>query len=498
MLKVLVLRASVSTVDTVLTKLEQLNTKSGPFDCAFLLGHVFDTAEEVKSKSAVVPVFCTNGRQLLVPDQGSNKLGSNITLLNGYGIFITSHGLRIAYISGSDDYLEKNRDSIMKTFAGLDNKNVDILLTDDWSKPFDRSRGGHGKNRSLVDDIMKSVRPKYHFATNVVDLFHETLPFEWSGSDILTRCLNVAEYNSGAKWAYAFSISLDGDGPKSSKPSLMGNPYELPETNKRPLEQNQAAEAPAKKPKQILPEECRFCFSNPKIEEHLIISIGEHAYLTTAKGPLTVPTNNMEFSGHCLVIPIKHIPKINPDDGIDYDISASPIYLESLKYERAIAKMNFERFESCTISFEINSENSIHYHKQVFPVPKYLIGKFSAALERQVHFNNTKYTNNAKLEFDQYSGPHNEDFKALLNDREQNYIQFTVHENEGAEPKVYAARFGADERIDLQFGRRVLAFVLRLPKRAKWDSKICHQTQEEEKIDVKLFQKNFKDYELNS
>ncbi|CUS21978.1 LAQU0S04e05380g1_1 [Lachancea quebecensis] len=496
--KVLILRASVDTVDAVLTKLEQLNAKSGPFDCAVLLGHIFGKAEEAKSKTAAVPVFCTNGRELLMPDQGSHKLGSNITLLNGHGIFITSHGLRIAYVSGSSDYLEKNHESIMTTFTSLDNKNVDILLTDDWSKPFDGSREAQSKGSVLVDEIMKAVRPKYHFATNVVDLFHETLPFAWSGSDVLTRCLNVAEYNSGAKWAYAFSVSLDDNGPKPSKPSLMENPYERPVTNKRHLEQNQATEAPVKKPKQILPEECRFCFSNPKIEEHLIISIGEYAYLTTAKGPLTVPTNKMEFSGHCLVIPIKHIPKINCEDGIEYDVSASPIYLESIKYERAIAKMNFERFETCTIAFEINSENSIHYHKQVFPVAKYLVAKFSAALERQVHFNNTKYTNNAKLEFVQYNGLDNEDFRALLNDRKQNYIQFTVHEDEGVEPKVYVAQFGANERIDLQFGRRVLAFVLRLPKRAKWDSRICHQTQEEEKKDVKLFQENFKEYELSS
>src|SRR5579862_8414860 len=35
------------------------------------------------------------------------------------------------------------------------------------------------------------------------------------------------------------------------------------------------------------PESCFFCLSNPNIQKHLITSIGNDAYLTTAKGPLT-------------------------------------------------------------------------------------------------------------------------------------------------------------------------------------------------------------------
>lgn len=45
---------------------------------------------------------------------------------------------------------------------------------------------------------------------------------------------------------------------------------------------------------------CRFCFENPRIAKHLIISIGKKSYLA-------LPINASLTSGHCLIIPMNHV-----------------------------------------------------------------------------------------------------------------------------------------------------------------------------------------------
>ncbi|SCV04616.1 LANO_0G11298g1_1 [Lachancea nothofagi CBS 11611] len=496
MSKVLVLRTNVESFDDVLSKLKNLNQKSGPFDCALVLGKLLESTKDAETRHLDLPTFFTNSTKLLMEKSGSNPMGPNFTLLNGHGLFQMSHGLKIGYLSGDRVYLAKNRDQIRTSFEDMNVEGLDVLITEDCSKALITEGSFGSENDSLVDDILKITKPKYHFATQAQDAFLESAPFKWGNSELITRCLNIAEFNSGAKWAYAFNVNDAATESQALQKSLGPNPYEVKESRKRGLDVETLQESTVtKKPKQILPEDCRFCFSNPSIEDHLIIHIGEYAYLTIAKGPLTIPTNNMDFSGHCLLIPIKHTPKLKAADISSDNIFEAPFYQEIQRFEAGIVRMNEAEFAMSTVAFEINSENSIHYHRQLFPVAGHLVAKFESALERQVHFNNTKYSNNANLNFLEFSGTDNEEYRALINDSKLNYLQFTVYEAKSLPPKVYVATFKPEERIDLQFGRRVVAFVLRLPKRAKWDSQVCRQTIEQEKREVSQFQLHFKSYE---
>lgn len=54
--------------------------------------------------------------------------------------------------------------------------------------------------------------------------------------------------------------------------------------------------------------ECWFCLSNPQVEKHLVVSIGETSYVTLAKGPL-----RPEYSSHLLIMPITHVATADPD-----------------------------------------------------------------------------------------------------------------------------------------------------------------------------------------
>lgn len=185
----------------------------------------------------------------------------------------------------------------------------------------------------------------------------ELEPFSWEGGRV-SRFLNIPKYGSGKKWAYAFNISV-GDDEEVEPSNLISNPYESASLNrkKRPLEietgevVNQDRKISAigekseiKKMRTILPTNCHFCFSNPNLEDHMIISIGKLVYLTTAKGPLSVPKGDMDMSGHCLIIPIEHIPKLNSSEKIELAQSL-------LAYQSSLVKMNYVKFDMSTAVF---------------------------------------------------------------------------------------------------------------------------------------------------
>ncbi|CEP61587.1 Drn1p LALA0_S03e06216g [Lachancea lanzarotensis] len=494
MSRVLVLRANSQTVTDVLEKAEVLNKKSGPFDCAIILGHLFESTEAVPCPQ--FPTFFTNGPKILLENPGTSSLNHNLTLLNGYGVLQTSNGLRIAYLTGDRDYLARNQEEIRTLFQSAAAKEVDILIADGWSKGLYLSGNESLGEDKLEDEAVKLLKPKYHFATLAKNKFQETSPFRWKDSENITRCLNIAEYNSGAKWAYAFNIEFTPVDNSAAPNSFVNNPYEVKVSSKRALDsETTSVHAVLKKPKQILPQECRFCLSNPAVQDHLIIHVSDHAYLTIAKGPLTVPTAQMNFPGHCLLVSIKHIPKLKASEDPPDDVFDTPLFKEIERYETNISAMNYKKFGMSTVAFAINSQRSIHYHIQIFPVPTYLIGKFESALGRQVHFNNTKYSHNAKIEFTTFTDLNDPTYRSIVNAADSNYLQFMVFDKGPESPKTFVATFNPEERIDLQFGRRVLAFVLNLPKRAKWDSPACSQSVEEEIGDVRAFQTHFKGFE---
>ncbi|KLU84342.1 cwfJ domain-containing protein [Magnaporthiopsis poae ATCC 64411] len=62
--------------------------------------------------------------------------------------------------------------------------------------------------------------------------------------------------------------------------------------------------------------------------------------------------------------------------------------------------------------------------------------------------------------------------------------------------KMLLMRFDENVRFDLQFGRRVMAKLLFLEDRLKWQD--CTQTQEEETKDTEEFRKAFKDWDFTA
>lgn len=497
--KVLVVRSNSDSFNLLESKIKKLNSKPGPFDAIIVLGDLEDNINSADVSEFSQLFLLESNEYSEIP---SKEIKENVTVLNNFGIYQLASKMTIAYVTLTNTGISNSKDEVIKKFNNVDKK-VDILITHEWTSAIAKEQGRLLGNQ-VVDDIVKAIQPKYHFSYSDESKYFELNPFKWPHTDRITRFINVATLSSKEKWAYAFNIELDDDRVEAELPTnLISNPYIESELKKRLSavllidktgnNADNIDEPRVKKQRTVLPSNCHFCFANPNIEDHMFVSINTHSYVTTSKGPLSVPKGDMDFSGHCLIVPIEHIPKVyNKRD----DTTVNELSEEIMKYETSLVEMNYKKFDMSTVVFEIQSSRSVHFHKQIIPIPKYIISKFQDSLDRQVHFNNEKYINNEKLNFKQFSSDALE-YKDIVQNYESNYLQFTVYETSESTPVIFLASIEPDARIDLQFGRRVLAFLLRLPKRIKWDSPICNQTKDQEIEEVKKFQKGYKDFDIS-
>ncbi|CAB4251895.1 similar to Saccharomyces cerevisiae YGR093W Putative protein of unconfirmed function [Maudiozyma barnettii] len=490
-MKLLIAHGNDASFLTLIEKIKKLNAKAGPFTHILIVGDVkSETIDNIGDVSDLPTLYIFGA-------EGESTI--DIVQLNGFGVYECQDKLTIGYTTQTTKQLNESKKALWNKFKQLEDP-VDIFISREWSSKV-AALNELFSGTELLDNVVKMTQPKYHIAYGDNNHYFESKPFIWEDSNEISRFINIADFDSAKKWAYAFNLDMiKGESDNCTKKlDLIDSPYNAPSqkralsTDKHIGDNNKVIVEPKqKRAKKVLPSTCHFCFTNASLADHMIISIGNSSYLTIVKGPLTTPKGDMDFSGHCLLIPIEHIPKYNV--GQD-KFSESTLVKEMTDYENSVVKMNYRKFDMSTIVFEINSERSIHFHKQIIPVPKYLIMKFEAALDRQLHFNNENFFNNAKLNFKKYSSTNGEYLK-IRDDPKSNYLQFTVYETSEVVPKVYIAMFQSDMRLDLQFGRRVAAFLLKLPKRIKWDSPACLQSKEQEIMETEHFQKGYKEFDI--
>ncbi|CAO3652564.1 unnamed protein product [Cunninghamella blakesleeana] len=216
---------------------------------------------------------------------------------------------------------------------------------------------------------------------------------------------------------------------------------------------------------------CWFCLSNPKIEKHLITSIGSEIYATLAKGPLISPANSpVPGGGHILLITITHFSNF----GIIPDEDRKNIDLDLNNYKKAL-KAFYAKYDQDMVTFQISRESKRglnHSHIQVLPIPK---NKSSDIIE-QVAKEEAEKANYDLIEGAPPSGD-----KAFFDMELPNgkHLVHVIH------PK---------ERFNLQFGRAILAKALDTPDREDW--KACAQTEDEEKQAAKEFKKAFRPFDF--
>lgn len=215
---------------------------------------------------------------------------------------------------------------------------------------------------------------------------------------------------------------------------------------------------------------CWFCLSNPKVEKHLVISVADETYLALAKGPIN------EF--HVLIIPIEHLSStVSLPDNTLREVNA---YKEALK----------QCFKGhCMIFFERNiplkGKGPQHMHIQAIPVSINLLPQIKITFQKEAE----------SIGFQLKEVDKSVPLKELVADVPYFYVE-TPDVNL---LKVFAAENDAasdnEQKIPLQFGRRVIAKLLGCPEREDWRS--CHQSQEVETQIVANFKQLFKPFDFS-
>ncbi|KAF8077783.1 CwfJ C-terminus 1-domain-containing protein-like protein [Lyophyllum atratum] len=227
-------------------------------------------------------------------------------------------------------------------------------------------------------------------------------------------------------------------------------------------------------PKEIAPDECWFCLSNPNLAKHLIVAIGSECYVTLPKGQI-IPTQSsadhvvVPGGGHVLIVPITHYPTFTT---IPPDL-AQPIVEETEKFKAALRAM-YAKHGAAGVAFEVGrlSAKGGHAHVQVVPVPLNLKDKVEEAFIQEGRQFGIDFEENPDAAMESCAGGKGSYFKVDLPDGRK-----MVHLIKDHVP------FG------IQFGRQVLVNLMDMPDRFDW--KACMLPEEEDKADAQAFKEAF-------
>ena len=200
-------------------RIENVNKKSGPFDLVLCVGDFFGTNPEVEvlqeykrniktgrqrckyhqsivcclplllfAVAAPVYILGPTRKELAqyYADTQDGDICTNLSYLGKRGVYTTSGGLKIAYLSGNAQETGSNewtyskadaiavRDSCLASKANMgDFRGIDILLTSQW--PFGMQEKVK-ESCKLVSWLANAVKPRYHFC-GMNDEFYESPPY---------------------------------------------------------------------------------------------------------------------------------------------------------------------------------------------------------------------------------------------------------------------------------------------------------------------------------
>ncbi|KAF7885338.1 uncharacterized protein EAF01_011403 [Botrytis porri] len=539
--KIIVLGDVNGHIRNVFTKLTSLQLKNN-FALAIVAGNLFAGAEDTEAEDTVtdliagkipipLPTYFTVGslplpKRIIEKIEKEEEICPNLHYLAKRSTTKTSEGIKIVALGGQLDeniigglshesYLPFHTVGDAKALHGA--HTADILLTTLWPKSIrtgskipipddskDPTAGDH------IADLCAALRPRYHFSVSP-EYFYEREPFFHAPTsdepDVrpLTRFISLAPHGNPRKQKalYAFTLQATVDPTAPLPTGTTASPFVArPNERKRPAlepepysrfgggndyKRDRGRRGQRQPPPG--PGECFFCLSNPNLATHLITSIGDDAYLTIAKGPLTTATTNtslgINFPAHALIIPLSHSPTLAL---IPEEESKNNTYIEMNKYKEALQKMIAQRSENKlgAVTYEISKGNGVHTHWQLIPMPIEAMQKGLVEAAFRVEAENLQYP--AFEVRDPGIGQNDGDFFRVWI-----WTPPTEEAPEGT-TKCITMPFDWNVRFNLQFGRTVLAKLLSLEKRIQWRD--CAQTEAEEKQDAESFKAAFKEFDF--
>ena len=519
-------------------KVDALNKKHN-FDVVIVAGNLFADPESedeavrgelsklLRGKIKIpATTYCSLGTRPLPQAvveklEADHELCENLFLLGRKSTVKTADGFKIVvvggkYMPGSDEPMNQYdpvyNDVDVQT-AGKDIDQADVLLTSDWpadvskgSKTLYRDRAPPGGTQ-CVADLCARLKPRYHFSTSKA--FYERQPFFQPGDfprDV-TRFISIAPFGNAEKEKAMYAFTLEPSQPPPQHPPEGCTPSPFLHTKKRKLDTQQESYdkiryanggAPdyggrnyggTKKPRRgksgpPTPDECFFCLSNRRAfqdEGHMITSIAENTYMTIAKGPLPANSTFKELGipCHMLIIPIAHAATIKAIPGEE---EREETVKEMEQYRTALQKMVAEKSRGPdeiaalgAVTYEISKSDGVHLQWQFMPMPVDLINRSIVEAGFEAEAENRNWPKFAKGD-EEVRAAEEGDF-------------FRVHIWTETFQREMILRLDGSFRFDLQYGRKVLAKLLRLDSRMDW--RACAQEKAVEAADAEAFKKVF-------
>jgi hypothetical protein len=453
-------------------------------------------------------------------EETDSEICENLTFLGKRTTFKTSEGIRIVALGGvldptaegdslKDEYSPLYSENDAKILRGA--KSADILITSQWpaqiqnGSKVDFDESHQPDSESCIADLCGFLKPRYHFSTSP-SIFYEREPFAAQEADDIgiTRFISLASYGNlnKAKWVYAFT--LDPSAPPTSMPAgVTGSPFSVTE-KKRPSEaehnpyrystgsyNSHSYDRPRKRKRHerlepLTQQQCFFCISNPDLAEHLITSIATDTYLATAKGPLTTRDTfaSLPFPGHMLIIPHAHAPTLSL---IADPKSRKDTINEMHRYRDAMQAMlkSISPKEVGAATWEVSRRGGFHVHWQWLPCLLSLIQKGLVEAAFKVEAENLKYPG---------FGPTKPTSRDTDPEAEGDFFRVMIWNPDGKDTEIRLP-LHSSFRFDLQFGRRVMAKLLRLEERSDWHE--CGQSHDDEVADAEEFKKAFEKFDFS-
>ncbi|KMP01062.1 meiotically up-regulated gene 161 protein [Coccidioides immitis RMSCC 2394] len=538
--KIIVIGGIHSAFKEVFGKLQKLQAKQN-FSFALVIGDLFkgdsDTSDEelsalLRGQIAVpLPTYFTVGSHR-IPQAVIEKLEKddevcpNLYFLGRRGVLTSSEGVKIVALGGNwesaatpvagvnEKYLPQYTDFDCKSLYKTEH--ADILITNQWPKSVQsgskvlvyETRPVEGVK--CLADLCSILKPRYHF-TSHESFFYEREPFfhvpaeDDSGLKYVTRFLNLAPFNtSKQKWMYAFNLDPNAP-PSTSLPAAATiTPFLNAPKKREPIQeqgevfsrfsQSDDYHRPRKRAKRSAPDqsECFFCLSNPNIATHLITSIGTDSYLTIAKGPLTTAGTfpKLGFPGHILIIPLTHAATFSAMGDPD---TTKTTYDEMQRYRSALHSMLEERSngELGSVTWEVSRSGGVHIHWQFLPVPSSLIFRDLLEAAFKVEAEDLHYPKFEKQTVETAPSSQGDHFRVWIRGPGRG----SERESGSSLETVLTMPLSGKFRFDLQFGRIVMAKLLRLEDRINWRD--ATQPQDEETADAEAFKSAFKSFDFS-
>ncbi|OQR89391.1 hypothetical protein THRCLA_09768 [Thraustotheca clavata] len=485
MVKVLLCGEVHGEWSTLHTRVLKLNASAhGPFDVLLCTGE----AKRLPDLSWPLPVYVLESTALNQPSTNANLhfISTNSVL--------QLNGLHVAFFVHQDDAF----------VASLKDKNIDILLSQEYPAAFELLLPQEQVPEALVNvgseivkDVVQAAVPRYHVVGSP-SVFYQRLPYVTTAPRRrVSRLIGLGQVGDAKnKWLHALNLEVfDENAPVDIPAATTQSPYDVvqePLAKKKKVDalsadkiqqlteksnaamqfrydaaiasQGQGAHEQIKRPLVANRSECWFCLATPTVETHLIISIGNEAYLAIPKGPI-VPD-------HVLIIPIHHV------SGIKHLSQAA---LDEIKqFKSALQKF----FESQGKSFIIIDRNvptmgAAHAHLQIIPMP----------VDALAHVHHI---------FHEEGKRYNVDFEELAPEtpqpNHQEYFMVEFPDDNGGFVRLYHQVRG---KHYMQFGRHVAVNLLDMPQREDW--KYCVVPKDEETKMTESFKKAFApfDFTLN-